>query len=196
MVEKETGRSRGFGFVVMKNTSDVHKVINNPSNILDGKPIDCKKAVPKEKGSANRKSTQGAQNEKSKKMQNDTGNNSVSGSIGLQPGNINQNQKLVSRHSYGVPNTHMGGTPGMVGLQNYSNVDQNMPFQINSTPYGSEILNMAPISNDPRTSDFGQMVSNQAYTDSTTDPELMVSQTTPLRYSVGAKIVKSPQGSN
>jgi RNA recognition motif-containing protein len=48
MVDKVTGRSRGFGFVTMQDYAVLAKVMAERPHNLDGKEIDCKEAVPKE----------------------------------------------------------------------------------------------------------------------------------------------------
>ncbi|CDW77127.1 UNKNOWN [Stylonychia lemnae] len=42
-------KSRGFGFVIMNNQDQVNNVLSKGPHFLDGKQIDCKRAVPKEK---------------------------------------------------------------------------------------------------------------------------------------------------
>jgi len=48
MVDKVTGRSRGFGFVTMQDFATIAKIMKERPHSLDGKEIDCKEAVPKE----------------------------------------------------------------------------------------------------------------------------------------------------
>lgn len=47
MMDRTTSKSRGFGFVTMKNPGDVQAILAEKSHILDGKTIDCKEAIPK-----------------------------------------------------------------------------------------------------------------------------------------------------
>jgi len=47
MRDRESGKSRGFGFVTFKDPAAVEKVLAQKSHILDGKTVDCKEAVPK-----------------------------------------------------------------------------------------------------------------------------------------------------
>lgn len=52
MKDKESGRSRGFGFVQYDNTDSVEAVIQDyAKHTIDGKWIEAKKAVPQNKGS-------------------------------------------------------------------------------------------------------------------------------------------------
>jgi RNA recognition motif-containing protein len=51
MVDKVTGRSRGFGFVTMQDHAMLAKIMQERPHTLDGKEIDCKEAVPKESSS-------------------------------------------------------------------------------------------------------------------------------------------------
>jgi len=69
MIEKTTGRSRGFGFVIMRNIYDTYKIFNNPVHILDGKQIDCKKAVPKDKVQTQSKQLHNIHNKASEKIE-------------------------------------------------------------------------------------------------------------------------------
>ena len=47
MVDRVSGRSRCFGFVTMQDASSLTSIISQ-SHTLDGKKVDCKRAVPKE----------------------------------------------------------------------------------------------------------------------------------------------------
>jgi RNA recognition motif-containing protein len=47
MLDRETGKSRGFGFITFKDPRAVEQVLSNKSHVLDGKVVDCKEAVPK-----------------------------------------------------------------------------------------------------------------------------------------------------
>ena len=47
MVDRASGRSRCFGFVTMQDSSTLDSIILK-SHTLDGKKVDCKRAVPKE----------------------------------------------------------------------------------------------------------------------------------------------------
>jgi len=47
MLDRETAKSRGFGFITFKDPRAVEQVLANKTHILDGKTVDCKEAVPK-----------------------------------------------------------------------------------------------------------------------------------------------------
>ena len=49
MVDRATGRSRCFGFITMQDPRSLDTLLEHPQ-ILDGKKVDCKKAVPREQG--------------------------------------------------------------------------------------------------------------------------------------------------
>jgi RNA recognition motif-containing protein len=52
MKDRETQRSKGFGFVQFDNTDSVEAVMRDYANHnLDGKWVECKKAIPQDKGS-------------------------------------------------------------------------------------------------------------------------------------------------
>lgn len=49
MLDRETGRPRGFGFITFYDEDSTEKVLENfEGNYINGKWIDCKKAVPKQ----------------------------------------------------------------------------------------------------------------------------------------------------
>lgn len=47
MQDKATGKSRGFGFVTYRSSKDVDKVLTK-NHSIDGKQVDCKRAVPRD----------------------------------------------------------------------------------------------------------------------------------------------------
>ena len=48
MVDRETLRSRGFGFVTFARKVDCDKIVNfQGDHVVNGKVVECKKAVPK-----------------------------------------------------------------------------------------------------------------------------------------------------
>lgn len=46
-IEKDTGRSRGFGFVIFKSVAAAEAVLKQSLHELDGKRVECKLAIPK-----------------------------------------------------------------------------------------------------------------------------------------------------
>eukprot|EP00357_Protocruzia_adherens_P017647 CAMPEP_0115005240 /NCGR_PEP_ID=MMETSP0216-20121206/19735_1 /TAXON_ID=223996 /ORGANISM="Protocruzia adherens, Strain Boccale" /LENGTH=438 /DNA_ID=CAMNT_0002371491 /DNA_START=191 /DNA_END=1507 /DNA_ORIENTATION=- len=54
MVDKRTGRSRGFGFVTLKDSSVVDIILQQKPQMVDGKEVDCKRAIPRDQTSENR----------------------------------------------------------------------------------------------------------------------------------------------
>jgi len=48
MIDKGTGRSRGFGFVTYADSSSVDRVLQHNSHEIHGKRVDCKKATPRD----------------------------------------------------------------------------------------------------------------------------------------------------
>lgn len=49
MIDRETGRPRGFGFITFEDEESTERLLaNGESNAIGGKWIDCKKAVPKQ----------------------------------------------------------------------------------------------------------------------------------------------------
>lgn len=50
MVDRDH-KPRGFGFVTFRDLSAVDNVLSEPEHYIDGKLVECKKAVPKEQSS-------------------------------------------------------------------------------------------------------------------------------------------------
>lgn len=50
MIDKDTGRPRGFGFVTFDSDQAVERIVSEKFLILKGKPIEVKKAEPRTKG--------------------------------------------------------------------------------------------------------------------------------------------------
>jgi RNA recognition motif-containing protein len=48
MIDKANNKSRGFGFVTMKEPNKLEEILKNQLHIVDGKAVECKIAVPKE----------------------------------------------------------------------------------------------------------------------------------------------------
>jgi len=48
MKDKESGKSRGFGFVTYANSSQVDELMKNRPHIIDGRQIEPKRATPRE----------------------------------------------------------------------------------------------------------------------------------------------------
>uniref|UniRef100_A0A7E4V7U2 Heterogeneous nuclear ribonucleoprotein A1 n=1 Tax=Panagrellus redivivus TaxID=6233 RepID=A0A7E4V7U2_PANRE len=53
MKDPHTRRSRGFGFVTYKNTTDVDAAMKSRPHVVDGKTVDPKRAVPREASAKN-----------------------------------------------------------------------------------------------------------------------------------------------
>ena len=51
MVDRVSGRSRCFGFITMHDPKNIENILSQ-DHFLDGKKIDCKKAVPREQNSS------------------------------------------------------------------------------------------------------------------------------------------------
>eukprot|EP00826_Nyctotherus_ovalis_P012375 TRINITY_DN1326_c0_g2_i2.p1 TRINITY_DN1326_c0_g2~~TRINITY_DN1326_c0_g2_i2.p1 ORF type:complete len:332 (+),score=62.44 TRINITY_DN1326_c0_g2_i2:207-1202(+) len=47
MLDRETSKSRGFGFITFKDPAAVARVLANKAHIVDGKIVDCKEAISK-----------------------------------------------------------------------------------------------------------------------------------------------------
>jgi len=61
--DRETGRSKGFGFVEMENEEDVQKAIDAlDGSELDGRKLRVNKSVPQERGSFGRSNGGGYNN--------------------------------------------------------------------------------------------------------------------------------------
>ena len=48
MRDKDTHTSRGFGFVTFKDSPVLDEVLQMTPHIIDGKQVECKRAVPKD----------------------------------------------------------------------------------------------------------------------------------------------------
>ena len=48
MIDKMNNKSRGFGFITMKDPSKTEEILKNQPHYIDGKLVDCKIAIPKE----------------------------------------------------------------------------------------------------------------------------------------------------
>lgn len=47
MLDRETSKSRGFGFITFKDPAAVARVLANKTHVVDGKTVDCKEAISK-----------------------------------------------------------------------------------------------------------------------------------------------------
>jgi RNA recognition motif-containing protein len=48
MRDKITGKTRGFGYVTLKNSLVIENILRNKNIIIDGKKVECKIAIPKD----------------------------------------------------------------------------------------------------------------------------------------------------
>ena len=172
MVEKDTGRSRGFGFVIMKNTIDLYKIFNKSAHKLDGKQIDWKKAVPKDKVKGNSRS---GSNASVKHIQN----NWMTQIPHSDASNVN------SQFIQGM-GTQTISAPMKLRLS----ANSNQRVQLTSNWYFNDMPNLAWPFGSTKMGESGQVISTSKWIESNTDPNIIVSQNPPLRYSVGSKIVK------
>ena len=53
MQDKITNKSRGFGFITFKDVSSLKRVLQITPHIIDGKLVECKAAVPKDRDQSN-----------------------------------------------------------------------------------------------------------------------------------------------
>lgn len=107
LTEKTTGRSRGFGFITFASEESVDAVLSSPQ-IVDGKEIDCKRAVPRGVIQAN-------DAEESMEGSNQAGHNSsnantLNSSLGYGVGCNN-----AGGSSSASGRSHLGGSGGSSG---------------------------------------------------------------------------------
>ncbi|KAL3127971.1 RRM domain-containing protein [Cryptosporidium hominis] len=107
LTEKTTGRSRGFGFITFASEESVNAVLSSPQ-IVDGKEIDCKRAVPRGVIQANEADESAdSNNQASNNSGNTNANNAnISGNSGSNTANSNSN--VTGR-------SHIGGAGGSSG---------------------------------------------------------------------------------
>lgn len=43
-----TKRSRGFGFIIYRNITDIDKALSHATHVIDGKEVEPKRSVPRE----------------------------------------------------------------------------------------------------------------------------------------------------
>ncbi len=48
MKDKNSGKTRGFGYVTFKDSLVVQNILSHPHIFIDGKKVECKIAVPKD----------------------------------------------------------------------------------------------------------------------------------------------------
>lgn len=48
MTDKNTGKGRGFGFITLVDDSKIELILEDQPHVVDGKSVDCKRAIPKE----------------------------------------------------------------------------------------------------------------------------------------------------
>ena len=48
MKDKNTGKSRGFGYITMKDSLVIEKILRSQPIFIEGKQIDCRIAIPKD----------------------------------------------------------------------------------------------------------------------------------------------------
>ncbi len=44
----QSGKSRGFGYVTMKDSQTIEKILQKKNHIINGKLVECKIAIPKD----------------------------------------------------------------------------------------------------------------------------------------------------
>lgn len=48
MKDKKTGKSRGFGYITMKNSLSIDVILKSQPFCIEGKLVECKIAIPKD----------------------------------------------------------------------------------------------------------------------------------------------------
>lgn len=106
LTEKTTGRSRGFGFITFASEESVDAVLSSPQ-IVDGKEIDCKRAVPRGVIQANEADESADNNQAS----SNSGNTNTSVNIGGNSvsNNISSNSNVTGRSHIGGSGSSSGG---------------------------------------------------------------------------------------
>lgn len=100
MMDKETGRHRGFGFVNYENSEAVEKVLSSGPHVMDGQTLEVKRAATKADG-----------NNQGGNMGGNHGNNM--GNNNNRGGNFNGGPNMPYRPA---PMGGMGGGMGMGGM--------------------------------------------------------------------------------
>ncbi|KAF7457200.1 heterogeneous nuclear ribonucleoprotein 1-like [Cryptosporidium felis] len=107
LTEKTTGRSRGFGFITFASEESVDAVLSSPQ-IVDGKEIDCKRAVPRGVIQANETEDSTENNQTSNSNTSNAVITNVNSSGTSGNGSANNSSNATGR-------SHMGNSSGSSG---------------------------------------------------------------------------------
>jgi RNA-binding protein Musashi len=124
MIDKDTGRPRGFGFVTFDSDQAVERIVAEKFLKLKNKPIEVKRAEPRNRGESNKEDKTVQQNASA--YQNGMNPAMMSQYYQQWQKYMQQMQQMMSAMSQ--PGGGASGAQGMEGMQQYMNQLQQMGY--------------------------------------------------------------------